>query len=482
MKDQLSLAITMNSNKQQEKSRVSAPTTDRLIDLVMTTSFSDLPGDALQFARVFLADTLMVGVAGRCNPASEKILAGAKKWDGGQKGCCRILGRDSVSLSPHSAAVVNGFQIHCLEWDALHEPSVVIALCTTTAAIISEVETADMGLDQALLALIIGVETAVFFGAAAETQPRFFRPSAAGLMGAAMAVGRLRQFDAVQMRDLLGLAYSQVSGTMQAHWEGSEALPLQIGIAARAALTSADLVEAGITAPHDVVDGKFGYFALIETGSDLEPHFAAWANPWKITEVAHKPFPAGRATQATLTALMDIKSEIEFSMEDVESLIAHVPALIMLLVGRNCKPDMQPAYARLCLEFIAPMMIRHGKIDPALFVTKVFGDPQTAEDAQKIRIILDDNPDPNALSPQTIILKLKDGQKFEKYVDIPFGSPLRPMNRRDEINKGEQCFEAAGFDADVTSLFDIIEQTNPYPMMKQIIAKVTEEKEGSQCL
>ena len=42
---------------------------------------------------------------------------------------------------------------------------------------------------------------------------------------------------------------------MQAHWEGSDALPLQVGIAARAALTAADLVEAGISGPEDL-EGK----------------------------------------------------------------------------------------------------------------------------------------------------------------------------------------------------------------------------------
>lgn len=278
------------------------------------------------------------------------------------------------------------------------------------------------------------------------------------------------------MIDLMGIAYSQVSGTMQAHWEGSETLPLQIGIAARAALTAADLVAAGMTGPHDVVDGKFGYFKLIEQGADLELHLDNWANPWKITEVAHKPFPAGRATQATLTALMDMRTGHDFEMADVISLTAYVPSLIMLLVGRSCKTDMQPAYARLCLEFVAPMMIRHRKIDPMLFTSENFKNPQAATDAAKIHIILDDNPDPNALSPQRIVLELKNGRTMEQIVEVPFGSPLRPLSRTDELAKANQCFAAAAFDRDPADLFTIVEQSDPYPDSRDIIETVTQSK------
>ncbi len=469
--------MTLQSGSSEyEASRDSSPTTDRLIECVLSSSFSDLPAETVRHAKTFLADTLAVGVAGKCNRASDKILAAAKQWDGDRTGTCRILGREGIRLSPHSAAVVNGFQIHALEWDALHEPSVVIALCTTTAAMLSEVEEHPVQLDEMLLALIVGVETAVFFGAAAKTEPRFFRPSVAGLMGAAMAIGRLRKFDQVQMIDLMGIAYSQVSGTMQAHWEGSETLPLQIGIAARSALTAADLVVSGMTGPHDVVDGKFGFFNLIEQGTDLESHLSNWAKPWKITEVAHKPFPAGRATQATLTALMDMRAEYDFEMEDIVSLTAHVPPLIMLLVGRTCNPDMEPAYARLCLEFIAPMMIRQRKIDPALFTVESFSNPQTLDDAAKIHVILDDNPDPNALSPQKIVLELNDGRTIKQTVDMPFGSPLRPLSRADELTKVSQCFAAAAFDRDPAELFAIVEQSSPYPNSRDVMDTVTQSR------
>lgn len=435
-------------------SRAIGPTTGKFIDCVAKTPLAEMPDDAREAARTFFLDALAVGMAGKCNPASGPLMETAKKWDGDATGKCRVIGQGNIKLTPHSAAVVNGFLIHCLEWDGLHEPSVVIAVCVTTAALISECENSDVALDDVLAALAIGVEVAVFFGAASRSQPRFFRPSIAGTMGAAMALGRLRGFDKATLTNCLGLAYSQGSGTMQAHWEGSETLPLQVGIGARAALTAADLAGSGFTAPHDVIDGKFGYFKLIEDGaSDLAPYLDGFGAPWSVMQVSHKPFSAGRATQSVLTAIMDIQAEHPFAMQDVASLDAYVPPLIMLLVGRPWQGGMTPGYARLCLEFVVPEMIREGRVDPRRFNAKNFATRQAKEDAEKITLHLDDNQDPNALGPQRIVLKLRDGTEFERHVAAPYGAPDHPMTREAQIEKAAFCYEIAGLPDRSAQLF-----------------------------
>lgn len=456
-----------SSPKSPDYDRQSCLTSEKLIDRIVEASGAHIDESAILAAKIFLLDTLAVGVAGKVNPASDNVVQSALNWGG--PGNCRILGRPGIYMSAQSAAVVNGFQIHCLEWDALHEPSVVIALCTTTAALVSEAEITGASLDEIIRALIVGVETAVFFGAGATTEPRFFRPSAAGLMGAAMALGVLRGFLRSQMLDLLGLAYSQVAGTMQAHWEGSEALPLQIGLAARSALTAADLVTMGVTGPHDVIDGKFGYFKLIEQADSLDLQFEQWAKPWKICEIAHKPFPAGRATQATLTALTEIGRNEELDMDLIRSITLHVPTLIMLLVGRQYIKGMSPAYARLCLEFIAPMMIREGRIDPRLFTAEIMNSDQAAADAQKINIMLDENPDPNALSPQRIEILFKDGRKMERTIETPFGSPDYPMSRSDQIDKVAFCMELGTCAGTADMLFDRIFESPAGILMPDVL-------------
>ena len=442
-----------------DRSRDGSATSERLVDLVLEHDYADLPAEAVAAAKMFLADTLAVGVAGSGQSGAARVMAALAPG-----GNCGILGRPGLRFSPYDAALINGFQIHCLEWDGLHEPSVVIALCVTTAALTSEVQGRSqanpLSGQQLITAFVTGVETAVLFGSAAATGPRFFRPSAAGLMGAAMAIGRARGFSRGQMLDLLGLAYSQVGGTMQAHWEGSEALAMQIGFAARAALTGADLVQAGLTGPHDVIDGKFGYFKLIETaethGETLGEVLRCWGSPWKVTELAHKPFPAGRATQAALTAIIDIKREAQFGMDELAALTVHVPPLIELLVGRPYKAEMSPEYARLCLQFVAPQMIEHGLVDPRRFVAESFAGDAARAWAERVHVVVDDNPDPNALAPQTIELELKDGRKFKRHIGAPLGSPGNALSAGAQLQKAQFCFELGGLRRSADALFDAV--------------------------
>ena len=79
-----------------------------------------------------LADTLAVGAAGAGAPGADAILAAARAM--GAANDARLIGCDERLPAP-GAAFVNGYRIHCLEWDAVHEPAVVHAMSTVTAAL-----------------------------------------------------------------------------------------------------------------------------------------------------------------------------------------------------------------------------------------------------------------------------------------------------------------------------------------------------------
>ncbi len=405
------------------------------------------PAEARAAAAIFLLDTLAVGVAGSAQPSAARARQAARAFGG--PGPCRLLGH-ADRHDPATAAFLNGQAIHCLEWDALHEPSVVIALCAPVAALAAALDAAPRPVpgSDLLDALAVGVEVAVAFGGMAAGSPRFFRPSTAGGMGAAMALARLERLDAITAAHALGLAYAQAQGVMQSHWEGSEALALQVGGAARAAITAVALARAGADGPRDVLAGKFGWATLIEPGGDAEASVARMGRPWAVTQLAHKPFPAGRATQATLTALHDWRAEGAFAGADqVVSLTARVPPLIELLVGRPPRPDMTAAYARLCLRFVAPLYLIDGEVDPARFTAATFADPQILALGARVHVEGDGNPDPNVLDPQTILLELADGRRLERHVAAPLGAPANPLGPAQREAKARRAMAMAGLDA-----------------------------------
>lgn len=407
--------------------------TTRLLDFVRAEH--RLPADARADAARLLADTLAVGAAGATAPGAEGVLAAAQRWGTGTD--ARLLG-GAARLPAAGAAFVNAYRIHCLEWDAVHEPAVVHALSVVTAALGAAIDRMG-GCDpeRALTALAVGVDVASGLGIAASSPLSFFRPATAGCIGAALAVARLEGVE--PLADVLGLAYSFCAGTMQAHVEGSIALPLQIANAARSAIMAVELVQAGLTGPHDALEGPFGYFRLFDEG-DLAAYTSTLESVWRISEISVKPYPSGRASHATLSTL----GALGLVPAHIARIEAFVPPLIARLVGRPMTAEMTPAYARLCLPLLATLMLTEGRIDPRRFTAETFADPAIAALAAQVSVTVDGNPDLNALSPQRLVATLDDGRTIERAIPATLGSPAAPLSPDQAEAKRALARELAG--------------------------------------
>ena len=201
---------------------------DRLVTHVAGAGYTDMPVAVVEKAKTFLLDTLGVGIAGSSGAGVEALVATVSGWGQGTAARVWLTGE---RLPAHSAAIVNAYQIHCLEYDCVHEGAVVHPLATILSALMAHAERRSaagrpIGGRDFLLALALGVDVAAVLGMAARGRIRFFRPATAGGFGAAAAIGRLEGFDTVQLKDTLGILYGQTSGTLQPHAEGSMVLGL----------------------------------------------------------------------------------------------------------------------------------------------------------------------------------------------------------------------------------------------------------------
>lgn len=393
-----------------------------------------LPAEVRADAERLLADTLAGGAAGAVSSETVKLRDAVGSWGVGSE--ARLLSGGTASAQ--SAAFFNGFAIHCLEWDAVHEPAVVHALSVVLAALLAASDRRG-GSDPGafLTALAVGVDVASGLGLSATGPMKFFRPATAGVIGAALAVARFDGLDRVAATSAVGLAYSFAGGTMQAHVEGSVALPLQIGQAARSALTAIDLAKAGMDGPHDVLTGPFGYATLIEP-IDLTDYLAGLGKVWRISEVSIKSFPTGRASHGLLSVI----ANLTLTDTDVITLTHYAPPLVLRLVGRDYRSDMSSAYARLCGPFLAALMLKDGRIDPRRFEASTFSDPEIAELAKRIAILPDSNDNQNVLSPQRCLVKLFDGH-IEVEIPDTLGSPAAPLSAAQAKAKYDLCRELA---------------------------------------
>jgi 2-methylcitrate dehydratase PrpD len=229
---------------------------------------------------------------------------------------------------------------------------------------------------------------------------------------------------------------------MQAHLEGSIALPLQIANAARAAVSATDLVAEGLTAPHDVLEGRFGFYSLFEEG-ELARYTTGIGQRWLIEDVSTKPFPSGRASHAALGALQDLKCA-GAGGADIAEVVLMAPPLVRRLVDRPAHAGMSAAYARLCLPFLAALMLKEGRIDPRSFTPQTFGDAELLALASRVRIEPDENQDPNALRPQSISVTRSGRQPNRAEMFNTLGDPAAPMDPHQSAAKYNLVREIAG--------------------------------------
>ena len=234
---------------------------------------------------------------------------------------------------------------------------------------------------------------------------------------------------------------------MQAHTEGSPLLGMQVGFGARNAILACDMAAGGLAAPEGVLEGPFGYFSLFEGEHALGAVLDQIGEVWRVTEVSHKPFPSGRATHAVVDACLEFRGRLGFEAEGgggaVEQVTARVPPLVHHLVGRPVTDAMDVNYARLCCRYVAACALLRGRVGPEDFFPDAMRDPDTLDLARRVDMVIDGNPDPNALVPVTVEIALRDGRSATERVEVMYGHPERPMTRAAQLDKFRRNCEAA---------------------------------------
>lgn len=424
-------------------SQPSPTVSEILAERISRTRPDDLSSRAVESAKVFILDTIGVGLAGARTPESQSLVESVRTW--GSSGGAAVWGRN-ISLSPWAAAMSNSHQAHCLEFDCVHEPAVIHPLTVVLPCVIADAQhRAQRGEttsgEQLITAAALGVEIASGLGAATTTALRFFRPGTNGLWGGVAAVAWLRGMSAAVTAHALGIAYGQISGTMQPHSEGSALLPLQMAFSARNALTAVDLAEAGHAGPREVIEGEFGFYGLIEKAGDTQRLLDEWTRPWRITQVSHKPFPSGRATHSAIDGTLQLRNRYGFDADQVKSIRFEVPSMIKHLCARPLIPNPTPNYIRLCIPFQIASALVDGFVNLSTARAERLGDPLIREHAAKVQIAINETPDPNAFTPQTVIVTLTDGTVHSLTLTELSGSPNAPLTHAERLDKFYACAE-----------------------------------------
>ncbi|HEY8872664.1 MAG TPA: MmgE/PrpD family protein, partial [Stellaceae bacterium] len=245
------------------------PVVDKIVAHIARVAAGELPDAACAAAKIFIADSLGVGIAGAGAPWRREVLDMAAASSG--IGDATMWGTGE-RLPLGQAAMVNAYQMHALEFDCVHEGAVVHAMSAVLPSLVGWAEReGGISGERLLRAVVAGIDVAVTLGLCSRAPMRFFRPANCSGFGAVAGLAVLAGLDETQTRDALGIYYGQCAGTMQAHQEASPQLAMQMGFAARSAVTAIELARRSMPGPSAPISGEFGYFALFDGTADPTP-------------------------------------------------------------------------------------------------------------------------------------------------------------------------------------------------------------------
>ena len=219
-----------------------------------------VPAEARAAAKVFIADTLAVGIAGARAPWRAQVLD---------------MARGGPARSRPSGAAASACRSPPRRWSTpsrpmrrsstpVHEGAVVHAMAAVLACALGWAEREGGVSGEALIrAVIAGVDVAATLGLCSRAPMRFFRPANCGGFGAVAALALLAGLDETQTRDALGIYYGECAGTMQAHIEASPQLAMQMGFAARNAVAAVELARRGMPGPRAPISGPVRLFRAV---------------------------------------------------------------------------------------------------------------------------------------------------------------------------------------------------------------------------
>lgn len=419
------------------QSRSCVSLTHALAAHAATTPYSAIPVAAREAAKLFMLDTLAVAWAGSGAPGCSDAYA-LLLDEGGREDATAWAYGGRLPLG--AAAFINGMSSAALDYDTLGRESPVHVSVTVLPAALAAAERQRASGEDFLAALVIGSDIMCRMGAAAAHPHRGWSyTSAFGPFGAAAAAARLMELDALRTRHALGMAFIQASGTQQANIEPSLTKRMLSAFAARSGVYAAQLAQRGLTAPAEVIEGKFGLYRLYQDG-DPARLLDRLGSRFDGADLTIKKFPSCGCNHTAIEGTLRLVHEYDLEPDDVVSMEVTVTPYIERIVGGPYDPsgDAQVA-AQFNIRYSMACALVRRRLGLVEIQEQAARDPAIARHIDKVSVRVD----PSLTSERgPVLLRLrtkKHGEIACRVEHVP-GDPRVPLTRKQVDDKFAECF------------------------------------------
>lgn len=404
---------------------------------IATTRPQEIPAEANDSARLFMLDTLAVAWAGSGAAGCRETLAMLEDEGSRAQSTAWAYGK---RMSPAAAALINGMTAAALDYDSLGRNAPVHVPIVVLPAALAMAESVHASGRDFLAAYVLGCDLVCRLGAAIDPPHLgFFYTSSHGGLGAAAAAARLLGLDETRTAHALGLAFSQASGTQQANIEPSLTKRMLSGFAARAGVYSALLAQRGITAPSEVIEGKFGLFTLYQKGN-AQRMLDGLGREFRNIDLSIKRYPSCGCNHTAIAATLNLITRYNVTADDVESAEVVVSPYIDRISGMPYEPGANPQVAaQFSIRYSIACVLVRRRLGLAEIEADAATDPAILRHVGKVSVTVDPQLQ-GERGPITLKLKTRTHGPIAETVEHVPGSLESPLSEDDLNEKFRECF------------------------------------------
>lgn len=393
------------------------------------------PPEVIERMKALVLDFLRVTAVGARLPWSRATRALALQLGGKAESSLLLCGS---RVDAARAAFVNGAYAHACDLDDTHVGSMHHAGASILPAVLAVAERENADGRAALEAAIIGYEASLRIGLA--TQPALFQRGfmatpTCGAMGAALAVGKLLNFNATDMAGALGAAGAYAGGLAQFYHSGGVTKRLNGARGAESGVMAALLTQAGIWGPRDILEGEAGFFKAFSGEPKPEKITGDLGRAYRLMEVSTKIHAGAGRLQATVDAGLALSAQHQLTPVQVVDCEVGIPKVVQGRLTQLDPPDLQSA--QLSIPFSLAMALALGRTRGAQAALRredydaALADAEVRALSNRTRCVLDAEVEAGTNTeevPTRVTIKLKSGATHELKIPHPRGSPHRRMS------------------------------------------------------
>lgn len=422
-----------------------ATNTHALADFLAELRYDDLPQAVIERSEELFLDWLGSALASRNQHPTPLFERYARRM-GPSDGRCQVLVSGERS-SAYFAALVNAASSHLVEQDDLHNSSVLHPATVVFPAALAAAQDLGKSGRELILAAVVGYEAGIRIGEfLGRSHYRIFHTTATvGTLAAAVAVGKLLDFNQEQFLHCLGSAGTQAAGLWQFLRDAADSKQLHSAKAAADGLLAAYFTADGLTGAQDILEGAQGMAAGMSSDANPACLVDRLGSRWALTETSFKFHASCRHTHPAADALLALMQREGLGHDQIARVTARVHQAAIDVLGRVEVP-LSVHQAKFSMGTVLGLIALYGKAGLSEFHQHALRDARVAAFRDRVEMRLDDAVD--GAYPQRWLGRVEvltvDGRHLHGAIDEPKGDPGNSLSRAELEDKFRRLLAFSG--------------------------------------